>query len=223
MKNKTFKIFTAILYLISLVILTFICLPLIKAFICGEPEIFTDYIHSFGGFSIIVMMFMQVAQIVVAFIPGELIEFVAGTLYGTFGGLFFCLLGIGIGQAIIFICVRLIGSDFANHGAGARMISKFSFLQSEKKLKTIAFILYLIPGTPKDLLTYIFPLTKIKFSDFIIITLFARIPSVLSSTLGGEAFADKNFIRLFVIYALIAIITLIGWLIYNISTRKNKD
>ena len=85
------------------------------------------------------------------------------------------------------------------------------------------FILFFIPGTPKDLLTYIVPLTDISLKDFLVITLFARIPSVVSSTYGGDAFADKNFIMLAIVYSAIAVFSIGGATLYRLwEIRREK-
>ena len=50
----------------------------------------------------------------------------------------------------------------------------------------LTFVLMTIPGTPKDLLTYFVGLTDMKLGTFLLISLVGRLPSVLSSTVGGH-------------------------------------
>ena len=225
MKNQHFKIFSAVVFIIAMLLLTVIALPLINTVISGNSNDFEHFISGFGTFGLIVMMLIQIAQIIVAIIPGEIVEFVAGTIYGWFGGLVFCLIGIAIGQTIIFVAVRYFGKSFAEKIAGSEAIKKYKFLNNEKHLKSIIFLLYFIPGTPKDLLTYIVPLTNINICDFLIITLFARIPSVVTSTYGGDAFASKDYLTLAIVYAAIILFSVGGVLLYRLfeSKRKNKQ
>lgn len=221
MKKNSFKIISWILYIISMVLLTVICVPLVKSF--NNPDEFKNYIDGFGHFGFIIMMFIQISQVIVAFIPGELVEFVAGTIYGWFGGLIFCLVGIAIGQCIIFIMVRFLGSNLVEKVAGSKFMTKFRFLREEKRLKTVLFILYFIPGTPKDLLTYLVPLTKIGLKDFIIISAIARIPSIVSSTFGGDAFSERNYLSLAIVYIIISIISIGGALLYRYFDNKHSE
>ncbi|MBQ7399666.1 MAG: TVP38/TMEM64 family protein [Clostridia bacterium] len=221
MKKDKFKLYSIILYILAMILLTLIAIPLIRSY--DNPDEFIAFIDSFGAFGFILMMFVQIAQVIVAFIPGEIIEFVAGTLYGWFGGLIFCLLGVAIGQCIIFTAVRYLGESFVEKAAGSKAMTKYKFLRDENKLKTIIFILYFLPGTPKDILTYIVPLTKIKLCDFLIISVFARIPSIVSSTYGGYAFSEKDYISLAVIYGAILVITTVGALTYRAWNIRHSD
>ena len=168
------------------------------------------------------MFFVQVSQIIVALIPGEIVEFVAGALYGCIGGFIFCMAGIIVGQTAIFFTVKFLGRNFVEKVAGSKTMNRFKFLQDERKLKSVIFFLFFIPGTPKDMLTYIAPLTKIKFRDFILIAALARIPSVISSTLAGSAFSENNLLVLIITYAAIGVFTLIGVLIYKFIYIRHK-
>ncbi|MBR2020810.1 MAG: TVP38/TMEM64 family protein [Clostridia bacterium] len=219
--KKNFRMATTIIYIIAMVLLTLIAIPLIKSY--NNPDEFISVIDGFGVFGFIVMLFIQISQVIVALIPGEIVEFVAGTLYGWFGGLVFCLLGIAVGQCIVFIAVRFLGETLVERAAGSKAMTKYKFLRDEKRLKTVIFILYFLPGTPKDLLTYVVPLTKITLRDFIVISVLARIPSVVTSTLGGAAFAEKDYISLAVIYGIIFIISIGGMILYRVREAKNNN
>ncbi len=213
MKKYGFKIISLIVFFVAMALLTGLAIPLIQTY--KDPAQFQAMIEGFGMWGIVIMLFIQVAQIIVALIPGEVVEFVAGTLYGWFGGWLFCTIGIAIGQTIIFQLVRILGKGFVEEVAGSEKLKKFKFLQDEKKLKRLIFLLFFIPGTPKDLITYIVPLTKIKLREFIILTLIARIPSVISSTYAGAVFADRKFEVLILVYLIVGILSLLGLLIYR--------
>lgn len=219
MKNKWFKIFTILIGLTALGLLTVIAIPLIKSY--NNPTEFTKFINSYGTWGLPIMLFVQLAQIVVALIPGEVVEFVAGTLYGWFWGTIFCLVGVAIGQTVIFQLVRTFGKSFIDKVAGSEAVNRFKFLNDEKKLKRVIFLLFFIPGTPKDLLTYAVPLTKISLKSFLGISLVARIPSIISSTFAGSAFTDRKFFTLIMAYSVILVFSGLGILFYRIWTKKH--
>lgn len=220
MKKSTFNIISTVVFIISIIILASITVPLIASY--QKPAEFKEYIESLGVGGLLLMFFVQVSQIIVALIPGELVEFVAGALYGCIGGFIFCMVGIIVGQTIIFQSVRFLGRNFVEKVAGSKLMNRFEFLRDEKKLKSIIFFLFFIPGTPKDMLTYIVPLTRINLRDFILITALARIPSVISSTLAGSAFSQNNLLVLIITYAVIGVFTLTGVLIYKKIYLKRK-
>jgi len=219
MKNKGFRIFSLILFILAVGLMAVLVVPLIQSY--NNPTEFKAFIDSYGPWGLPIMLFVQLAQIVVAIIPGEIIEFVAGTLYGWFLGTLFCLVGVAIGQTIIFKAVRYFGKRFVEKFAGSEAIRKFKFLNNEKQLKTTIFLLFFIPGTPKDLLTYVVPLTKISLKEFLAITLVARIPSIISSTFAGDAFSEHNYLVLIVAYSIILICSGIGILFYRYWSKKH--
>jgi len=212
MKNK-FKIMSAVLFVAAIIMLAVIVVPLLGSL--KEPEQFKEYVDSFGAMGFVLLLFVQIFQIIVAVIPGEVVEFLAGTVYGWFGGLCFCLLGIAVGQFIVFTAVRYFGKGLVEKAAGSKAMKRFKFLNNEKRLKTVIFLLFFIPGTPKDLLTYFVPLTKIKLSDFLVLTIFARIPSVVTSTFAGDAFAESDILTVVCAYAVILVLFLAGYSWYS--------
>lgn len=219
--NKIFNIVSAVVFILAIAILTAVALPLIKNY--DNPDAFKAYIESLGPWGIVMMFFVQIAQIVVALIPGEVVEFLAGTLYGWLGGLLFCLIGIAVGQAIIFTMVRILGRSFVEKVAGSDKLNKYKFLQDEKKLKRIIFILFFIPGTPKDAITYIVPLTKINLRSFLLLTIPARIPSIITSTMAGGALVSSGIETTVVIYLVIGAISLCGALFYKWWEKKHSE
>ena len=62
-----------------------------------------------------------------------------------------------------------------------------------KQIEYIMLILFLLPGTPKDLLTYLAGLLPIKPSRFIVIATLARLPSIISSTYAGATLINGNW------------------------------
>ena len=129
---------------------------------------------------------MMALQVLVALLPGEIIETGAGVAYGPIEGLILCLIGAAIGTALIFWLVRRYGSSLVECLVSKEKLDKLSFMKDEQKLDNLIFLIFLIPGTPKDIITYFAGLTPVKFSHFLLITTVARIPSVITSTLAGD-------------------------------------
>ena len=221
MKKRTVKIISYTIYLLAMVMLAAIVVPIVRHY--DKPDEFVKYIHSYGAWGNLMMMFIQVAQIIVALIPGEVIEFVAGTLYGWLGGWIFCTVGIFIGQLVIFKTVKFLGRDFVEKMAGNETLQKFKFLQDEKKLKAIIFFLFFIPGTPKDLITYVVPLTKINLRDFLVLSIIARIPSIISSTYAGYAYSESNYRLMVIMYAVIIVFSIAGVFIYKRFEKRRMN
>lgn len=102
-------------------------------------------------------------------------------------------------------------------------INSLKFLHNHKELDLIVFILLFIPGTPKDIITYFVGLTPMKLRTLILISFFARIPSVITSTIGGDAIGDQNYTFAIIVFVITIIISGIGVLIYRKITKKEKN
>ena len=166
----------------------------------------------------------MVLQVIVAFIPGEPLEIGAGYAFGAVEGSLLCLGGILLGSLIVFLAVRRFGVKLVEVFFSMDKIRSLKFLQNEKRMNTAAFFIFLLPGTPKDLLSYFVGLTPMKQSTWLLMTSVARIPSVVTSTIGGNALSSENYLTAIIVFAVTAVISIGGWLIYNrwIQRRQNK-
>lgn len=185
-------------------------------------EAFKAYIESKGAAGVLILLGVQILQVVVAIIPGEPIEIIAGLLYGTLGGYLICTIGMLIGTIIIFYMVKLLGVSFLSKLINIEKMKKYKFLNETKRLEMVTFILFFIPGTPKDLLTYFMPLTQIKPFAFFSIATLARIPSVVSSTFAGASIGDGQWARTIVIFVIIGAVGLLG-IFLNDRLMKRLD
>lgn len=174
-------------------ILCLACLPLIRWML--QPEFglwLQEQVAGMGVWGVLALLGIQILQIVIAIIPGEPIELAAGAMYGAFGGLALCLLGCLAGSAAVFLVVRKKGRAAFERTSLGRQLREYRFLQDEARLEGIVFLLYFIPGTPKDILIYVCGLSPLPLGRFLLLSTLARIPSVITSTWAGASFAENN-------------------------------
>lgn len=183
---------------------------------------FQTRIDSFGAWGWLVALGIQVLQVIVALIPGEVVEVGCGMAFGTWGGLLICLAGSAIGSALIFLLVRKFGVKLVEVFVSREKINSLKFLNNERKLKSVIFLVFFTIGTPKDLLTYFAGLTNIKFHEFLIISTVARIPSIISSILVGDKLSEGNFVTSILIFGASAVLGLMGVVAYNKFVDKRQ-
>ena len=152
-------------------------------------DAFIAFVHDSGFLGLLAFLGLQVLQVVVAVLPGEPVELMAGLLYGTWGGLALCLLGVGLSSAAVYYCVRAAGA----RAIDASVLAKYHFLRDEAHVKFFLFLLFFIPGTPKDVLIYLGPFLPVRPHAFFLISTLARIPSVITSTFAGSQFAEGSW------------------------------
>ena len=210
-KKSVIKIVSIIIFLGIMIWMTIQLMPMVSKFTQeSDREQYIAEIKGRGFLGWLTVLGIQVLQVIVALVPGEPVEVFSGLVYGVFGGLFTCLFGVLIGSIIIFYLVKFLGYSFVSSIFEGKELKKLAFLKNEKKLEWIIFILFFIPGSPKDILTYAVGLTPIKPMRFFIISTLARIPSIITSTYAGSIISDGRWLKFAIIYGITAVITLLG-------------
>ena len=217
------RIFTVLSIVVVLALAIWFTVFVCRWFAEFSREGFREYINSFGVWGWLVLLSLQILQVFVAFIPGELLESAAGYAFGPFVGTAVCYAGIAIGSALIFCLTRRFGVKLVEIFVSRDKINDLRFINTETKRNNLIFLIFIIPGTPKDLVTYFVGLTDIKFGSFLAISLVARIPSVLSSTFGGHLIGEEKYWGAVALYGITGVFSLTGLFIYNKMKNKKRQ
>lgn len=188
-----------------------------------EPENFRLWVDSHGVPGRIVFVAMVVIQVLIAFIPGEPVELLAGYAFGVVEGSLLTLSGFLIGSWLIFLLVRRFGVPLVEIFFPDNKISELGFLKNPKKARLLALILMSVPGTPKDFLSYFAGLTPMTLGQWLSIVAIARLPSLLTSTVTGAAAGQENYLLSAVMLAVTLVISLLGILYYRKLTREENS
>ena len=178
----------------------------------GGVETLIELITSQGPLGVLILLGMQLLQIIVAFIPGEVVQIAAGMMYGPLWGSVVILVGCVLSSMVVYELAHKLGAPFVRSMVGEKQLLKFRQFELSGKFGVTVFILFLIPGFPKDVLTYIVPLSDMNLRTFLLLSTIARTPGVIISTYAAAGLADGNIVTsviIFVVAALIAIIVLL--------------
>lgn len=203
----------AVFILLTLAIAWFVGRPLLQYI--QEPERFRAWVDSAGFMGRIYFLGIQILQVVIAIIPGEPIEMGAGYAFGAVEGTLLCMLGTVIGSMMVYFFVRRFGRKAVEIFFPVEKIEQLRFLNTAKKRDALMSLLMFIPGTPKDLLGYFAPLTGMGPGTWLFITAVARIPSVVTSTIGGGALGVKNYLFAAIAIGVTLLISATGLFIYR--------
>ena len=189
-----------------------------------EPERFRAWVDSSGFVSRVIFVGMVVFQLIIALIPGEPLEMGAGYAFGAVEGTILCIIGCVIGSALVFLFVRRFGVKLVEVFFPREKIRSLRFLQDSRRLNLLTFIVFFIPGTPKDLLSYFIGLTDMKLGTWLFITAVARIPSIVTSTVTGDALGLKNYQFALIAFGVTLALSLLGILVYRrLSARRHPN
>ena len=227
MKNKKLKYILFILLALLLIGGSVACFPLLKRLGEGDMRIWLveakAWFDRFGVFKYLLVLLLQILQVIVALIPGEPVEIFAGYLCGTFGGLLLCEIGVFIGTAAIWLIVTRAGKKAIEKVTASKTYDKLKFLHREASKESVLFLLFFIPGTPKDALTYFSPLLKIDFKRLAAIILIARVPSIITSTYVGATLSEGNIAFSILVFSLTAFAGAVGIIVNDlVIERRNK-
>ena len=139
------------------------------------------------------MLGINMAQVLLAFLPGEPVELASGYAFGFFEGTFMCLVAAALATTLIYAGVRRWGWKLVGLFFDRATFDRFAWLQDAKRLELVMLVVFLIPGTPKDFLTYFAGLTGMRFAPVVLIATFGRIPSIVTSTIAASAFGSGNY------------------------------
>lgn len=145
-----------------------------------------------GVFGWAVLLALNTLQVVLAFMPGKPVEIACGALYGWGFGTVLCLAGDLIGEWLIFALVRRCGVTLANKLL-KQDVRELRVFKNQERLEAFVFVLFLLPGIQKDVLTYALAFSPVPTARFLFITLLARLPSILSSTIISSAVLAGDF------------------------------
>lgn len=206
--------------LLSTLVCVFAGKPLIQ--FVQEPERFRSWVDEQGVMAPIAFMGMIILQIVVAVIPGEPLEIAAGYAFGAVEGTLLCLTGAFVGRVAVFLLVRRFGSRAVEVFFPLDRLNDLKFLQNKRRLTLWVFFLFFLPGTPKDVLCYIVGLTDLPLRSWLIIAAVAPFPSIVTSTIGGDALGMGDYSFALLVFAVTIVISGLGLLVYRSVCRTRE-
>ena len=187
-----------------------------------NKESFRLWIDAQGPWKYLIMVGIMTAQIIVALVPGAPVEMAAGYAFGLWGGVGLCLIGTAIGNAIVILLTRVFGMRmvrlFMDDDKILALTQKLT--REQKRMDLMIFLLFLIPGTPKDLMTYVAGLLPIPLTRYLILTSFARIPSMIGNALGSSMLGRQNYRAAMITMAVVVLISLIVFFVYRDHERR---
>lgn len=157
-----------------------------------------EWIRSLGAWGFAGFILLQVVQVVAAPIPGEASGVLGGYLYGPLLGVLLSTVGLTLGSYIAFSLSRYFGRPLTERFVDARTMERFDYLLHHKGA-FLVFLLFLIPGFPKDYLCYILGLGRLTTLEFLTIATTGRLLGTILLTLGGSYLRDQHYYRFFLL------------------------
>lgn len=167
-------------------------------------------VKSAGPAGALILLVLEIVQVVVAFIPGEVVQMVAGMMYGPWLGTAIIVLGCFLSMWFVYELVHRLGQPFVESLVPTKYLDSFRRFEQGGKLTVIIFILFLIPGLPKDVFTYLVPLTSMPKRDYLAVAMIARFPGILMSTHAASGLLNGDIVQSVIIFGILAVLGIAG-------------
>lgn len=210
-KNKILTLFK-----FAILVFLLVCIPLYLLIFQKDimPDLKSydkaiDLLNEYKTTSIFIYIGFQIVQILIPILPGQFFQIAAGWLYGVLLGLLFSIIGSVIGTFITFYLSKLLGNDAMHLFFGEKRFEKYKAYLNNKKAYFAVFLIYLIPGLPKDLMCYAAGVSEMKLKPFLIISVIGRVPAMTMSLMFGAFYHTHNYPAMITVSVVVVIICLI--------------
>jgi len=221
-KRSVFKLGILILIFIVIIIIGIKTAPWIFEH-ARNPEYIRNYLASFGNSGFLVYMLIQIIQVVIVIIPGDIVSACGGFVYGIPLGFILSYTGLIIGSVIVFYISRIFGYELVSKVISEKKIENISEILNSTKGTIGLFIICCIPFIPKDIMMYIAGLTPVKASRLFVIYGISRVPSVLIwVSIGANAY-EKDTLGLVITISIMLIMMILLFLLSRYYTKKKNS
>ncbi len=212
LKSEKKYVLLLLVFLALIAYLSITLMPMI-AELTSKPEKIRDFLKSFGNAGIFVFLLLQVLQVVIAAIPGDLLHVSGGFVYGALSGAALSYVGVMLGATLAFFMSRFFGYKLVKKFVAESQYEQFGRLLNTNKAGLGMFIICSIPGIPKDVLAYIAGLTPIGSLRFLSIYALARIPGIIISASIGANIYDRHYMDIVISGGIIVVLFIIGFFV----------
>lgn len=188
-----------------------------------DPDAFRERTDAMGWLGRLLFLSLTALQVVLAVLPGQVFTLAGGYCFGAFWGVTLTVIGTAIGSAVAFLLARIFGLRAVYAFYPSEKVQKLSFLKKSKKQDFFTFLVFLIPGFPKDMVTYFMGLTEMKLPKFLLLSTLGRFPAILLTVLGGTAIQTKNLTLIIVVASLVLILLVAGIFFFKKKKSPPED
>lgn len=168
-----------------------------------------EYLKANRNLAWLLIIGIQAAQVVICILPGQPIQFASSYMFGILPGFALSLAGAVIGTVISYYLARVLGRDALRLFFDRETLEDYRNKLNSGRGLMLAFLIYLIPGVPKDIVSYAAGISDMRFLPFLIAATVGRSPGMLGSLLLGHYFGRQNYRAIIILSAAVALILII--------------
>jgi uncharacterized membrane protein YdjX (TVP38/TMEM64 family) len=186
----------------------YILFPLGLAKYFTDRRLLTHFITEHRTNAVFIFIGLQILQVIAAPLPGEVTGFVGGMIFGTLGGVVYSTIGLTVGSWLAFMLARFAGRPLVEKLVKPETINRYDYVMKHKGM-FLAFLMFLIPGFPKDILCYLLGLGHMRQRDFLVVSTSGRLLGTVLLTMEGSFLRDKHYAAFFTVLGISVIVVLL--------------
>ena len=168
-----------------------------------------EHLSEFGIRGQITVSILAMLQVVIAVLPAEPVQVVAGLTFGFWIGTLACLVGVVVGNTVIYALYKVYGDKLRSY-FNKNLDIDFDSASTTYKVSLVIFILYFLPAIPYGMICFLAATLGMKYHKFIIVTTLGALPSVcIGVGLGHIALASSWIVSVGVFAVLLVILTFV--------------
>lgn len=195
--------------------------PLVE--LVSDNDRFKQWLDGFGVSSYLVFVLLMMFQTIAAFIPGGPFQMAGGYAFGPLTATLLSILGCGLGSMFVFILVRRFGEKTALFFISEDKLKKLKFIEQSPRWKRLLVLLFIIPGSPKDVFNLFAALTDIDPVKWLVVCTLGRIPAIIASAISGDAVSEGRYAEAIVVFLTLVAFSIAGMILYRKIENKGKD
>jgi uncharacterized membrane protein YdjX (TVP38/TMEM64 family) len=159
--------------------------------VIADKEKISSLFRAAGAWAPIVYILLEVGQVLTMFWPVPL-ELAGGFLFGLTWGLVYSMIGLTTGAVLAFLLGRWLERTYLSRIIDPGKLQRFRNLM-KREGALAAFIIFLVPGVPKDFVSYVLGFTTLSLKFFFVAVAIFRLPSTFLLTLQGAEAAQGHY------------------------------
>lgn len=207
--------------LVAIVVCALLVPPIIH--LIRDPATFQAMLERNYVLACVTLALINAVHVFIAIIPGEPLEVLGGLLFGAVGGTIVTLVGLTLGELLVFLLVKRFGRRFVHLFVSQEKLDSLTLFRDQKRRNVITFLMMFIPGTPKDIWSYVVGLTPMRATTWMAISIPARIPSIAISVLVGAMAKDGHGGAAALLFALVIVISALGIGYYLLISQQARQ
>lgn len=158
-----------------------------------DPAFLRETLQAWGWLAPVIFIIVQALQVILSPVPGEATGILGGYLFGLGLGFLYSTAGLTVGTMAAFWIGRWLGAPFVRRYVADHVWERLGFIV-EAEGAILVFLIYLFPGFPKDIVSYLFGISPMPVWVFALVSTLGRMPGTwILSAQGAKTAAGQYF------------------------------